>query len=171
MKRLHVSVAVSDIGKSVQFYSTLFGTDPTVIKTDYAKWMLNDPRVNFSISSRSADKGVDHLGIQVESDAELAEVAGRLAKAGEAIFEQKATTCCYAKSNKAWVHDPEGVAWETFHTFGESTVYGEDRESTGAAGVESGSCCAPAEEKATQASCCSPSETPRTMAELAQACH
>jgi hypothetical protein len=134
--------------------------------------MLDDPRVNFSISSHGADKGVDHLGIQVESDTELAEVAGRLAKAGEAIFEQKATTCCYAKSNKAWVRDPEGVAWETFHTFGESTVYGEDRPDEGPAGAESGSCCAAAAEgKATEASCCSPAETPRTMAALARACH
>jgi catechol 2,3-dioxygenase-like lactoylglutathione lyase family enzyme len=171
MKRLHVSVAVNDIDNSVRFYSTLFGADPTVLKTDYAKWMLENPRVNFSISSRSAEKGVDHLGIQVESDSELAEVAGRLAKAGQSIFEQKATTCCYARSNKAWVRDPEGVAWETFHTFGDSTVYGEDRESAGAAGVESGSCCAPTEEKATQASSCSPAETPRTLAELARACH
>ena len=170
MKRLHVSVAVSDIDKSVQFYSTLFGADPTVLNTDYAKWMLDDPRVNFSISNRSSDKGVDHLGIQVDNDADLADVAARLAKAGESIFEQKATTCCYAKSNKAWVHDPEGVAWETFHTFGASTVYGEDRDNTGATGAESGSCCAPADEEKTAASCCSPEKTPRTMAELAQAC-
>src|SRR5215510_9673493 len=126
MKRLHVSVAVSDLDNSIRFYATLFGAEPTVLKSDYAKWMLEDPRVNFSISSRGTHKGVDHLGIQVEDDAELAAVAGRLARAGESVHEQKATTCCYARSNKAWVHDPEGVAWETFHTFGQSTIYGED---------------------------------------------
>jgi catechol 2,3-dioxygenase-like lactoylglutathione lyase family enzyme len=156
MKRLHVSVAVSDIAKSVDFYSTLFAAEPSVRKTDYAKWMLEDPRVNFSISSRGMTKGVDHLGIQVDDDAELAAVAGRLAKAGRSIFEQKATTCCYARSNKAWVHDPEGVAWETFHTFGDSTVYGEDRDNEGATGVGSDACCALAPETATASSCCSP---------------
>ena len=171
MKRLHVSVAVSDLAKSIDFYSTLFAAEPSVRKTDYAKWMLDDPRVNFSISSRGTHKGVDHLGIQVDDDAELGAVAARLAKAGRSIFEQKATTCCYAKSNKAWVHDPEGVAWETFHTFGESTVYGEDRADDGAAGIESGACCAPTAKTTTAASCCAPgAATPRTMAELAKAC-
>jgi catechol 2,3-dioxygenase-like lactoylglutathione lyase family enzyme len=171
MKRLHVSVAVSDLAKSVEFYSTLFAAEPSVRRTDYAKWMLEDPRVNFSISSRGTRKGVDHLGIQVDDDAELAAVAGRLARAGQSVHEQKATTCCYAKSNKAWVHDPEGVSWETFHTFGDSTVYGEDRESDGAAGVEPGACCTPSAETATASSCCSPAtRTPRTMAELAKAC-
>jgi catechol 2,3-dioxygenase-like lactoylglutathione lyase family enzyme len=160
MKRLHVSVAVSDLDQSVRFYSTLFDTQPTVLKGDYAKWMLDDPRVNFSISSRGSHKGVDHLGIQVEDDAELAAVAGRLAKAGESIVEQKATTCCYAQSNKAWVHDPEGVAWETFHTFGSSTVYGEDfgmDEISAAAGrvTESSACCTPAADTAASA-CCTP---------------
>jgi catechol 2,3-dioxygenase-like lactoylglutathione lyase family enzyme len=171
MKRLHVSVAVNDIAKSVDFYSTLFATGPSIRKSDYAKWMLDDPRVNFSISSRGTKKGVDHLGIQVDDNSELAAVAERLAKAGQSIFEQKATTCCYAQSNKAWVHDPEGVAWETFHTFGESTVYGEDRVNEGAAGVEAGACCAPDAETKTAASCCTPAaETPRTMAALVQAC-
>jgi catechol 2,3-dioxygenase-like lactoylglutathione lyase family enzyme len=171
MKRLHVSVAVSDLEKSIGFYSTLFAAAPAVRKGDYAKWMLEDPRVNFSISSRGTNKGVDHLGIQVDDDAELAAVAARLAKAGQSVFEQRATTCCYARSNKAWVHDPEGVAWETFHTFGDSTVYGEDRANEGAAGVEAGACCGPAEATAADASCCSPvAEAPRTMAALAQAC-
>jgi catechol 2,3-dioxygenase-like lactoylglutathione lyase family enzyme len=172
MRRLHVSVAVSDIERSIDFYSTLFAVAPSVRKTDYAKWMLDDPRVNFSISSRGTHKGVDHLGIQVDDDAELAAVAGRLARAGKSVFEQKATTCCYARSNKAWVHDPEGVAWETFHTFGESTVYGEDRDSENeVAGAESSACCTPTTEQANAASCCAPAaEAPRTMAELAQAC-
>jgi catechol 2,3-dioxygenase-like lactoylglutathione lyase family enzyme len=156
MKRLHVSVAVSDLDHSVQFYATLFGAEPTVLKSDYAKWMLEDPRVNFSISSRGVHKGVDHLGIQVEDDAELAAVAGRLARAGEAVHEQKATTCCYARSNKAWVHDPEGVAWETFHTFGTSTVYGEDRADDAAAESTASACCTPSPEQAKAASCCAP---------------
>ena len=171
MKRLHVSVAVSDIAKSVDFYSTLFATAPSVRKSDYAKWMLDDPRVNFSISSRGTKKGVDHLGIQVDDDSELAAVAGRLAKAGQSIFEQKATTCCYAQSNKAWVHDPEGVAWETFHTFGESTVYGEDRANEGAAAVEAGACCARTQRRRPlRPAAPPPPKTPRTMAALAQAC-
>ncbi len=153
MKRLHVSVAVSDLDESIRFYSTLFGSDPSVLRTDYAKWMLEDPRVNFSISSRGAHKGVDHLGIQVDDDAKLAAVAQRLAQAGKPVFEQKATTCCYARSNKAWVHDPEGVAWETFHTFGTSTVYGEDHASDAG---KSSACCTPAEKQAKASSCCAP---------------
>ena len=154
MKRLHVSVAVSDLDQSVRFYATLFGTEPTVLKNDYAKWMLEDPRVNFSISSRGQHKGVDHLGIQVEDDAELAAVAGRLARAGESVHEQKATTCCYARSNKAWVHDPEGVAWETFHTCGASTVYGEDRAGGAATASAATACCTPTPEEAKASSCC-----------------
>ncbi len=166
MKRLHVSVAVSDLEKSIEFYSTLFAAEPSVGKSDYAKWMLDDPCVNFSISSRGTRKGVDHLGIQVDDDAELAAVAGRLARAGNSVHEQKATTCCYARSNKAWVHDPEGVAWETFHTFGESTVYGEDRDGgEDAAGSEPSACCTPTAEQAKTATCCAPAaDTPRMIA-------
>jgi len=156
MKRLHVSVAVSDLDQSVRFYATLFGAEPTVLKSDYAKWMLEDPRVNFSISSRCQHKGVDHLGIQVEDDAELAAVAARLARAGESVHEQKATTCCYARSNKAWVHDPEGVAWETFHTFGASTVYGEDRADDTATHDEKSACCTPTPDHGKSSSCCAP---------------
>jgi len=128
MKRLHVSVAVKDLTQSVRFYSTLFGAEPTVIKSDYAKWMLEDPRVNFSISARSKQAGLDHLGIQVESQNELGEVAGRLAAAEQSLLKQDQTTCCYARSDKAWVADPQGIAWETFFTFGESSVYGDDAE-------------------------------------------
>jgi catechol 2,3-dioxygenase-like lactoylglutathione lyase family enzyme len=152
MKRLHVSVAVSDVNESIRFYSTLFGADPTVTKPDYAKWMLEDPRVNFSISSHGTPKGVDHLGIQVDDDAELAGVAERLARAGSLVHEQKATTCCYAHSNKAWVHDPEGVAWETFYTFGQSTEYGEDRGAPAKPSV----CCAPTPETTQASACCAP---------------
>jgi catechol 2,3-dioxygenase-like lactoylglutathione lyase family enzyme len=140
MKRMHVHVAVADLERSIGFYSALFGAGPAVVKHDYAKWMLDDPRVNFAISDRSRVPGVDHLGIQVESSEELAELAGRLKAAGETTRDQEATTCCYAKSDKAWVNDPSGLRWETFHSFGEATVYGEDEPGAAAAAA---SCCAP----------------------------
>ena len=124
MKRFHVHVAVEDLAQSVRFYATLFATEPTVLKPDYAKWMLEDPRVNFAISRRGGAAGVDHLGIQVEDEQELAEVYDRLEQAERPTIEQKATTCCYAKSDKQWVDDPQGVAWETFLTHGAATVYG-----------------------------------------------
>lgn len=127
MKRLHVHGAVDDLAKSIGFYSTLFGEEPVVVKTDYAKWRLDDPRVNFAISDRTAVAGVDHLGIQVESGEELAELAGRLRAAGEVTRDQEATTCCHARSDKAWVNDPNGPRWETFHAFGEAVTYGEDQ--------------------------------------------
>ena len=126
MKRLHVHIAVDDLEKSIGFYSTLFGAPPSVLKSDYAKWMVEDPKVNLAISQNDRVAGVDHLGIQVESDGELRETAGRLKAAGEATRDQEATTCCYAQSNKAWVNDPSGVRWETFFTFAEATTYGED---------------------------------------------
>jgi catechol 2,3-dioxygenase-like lactoylglutathione lyase family enzyme len=126
MKRMHVYVAVADLARSICFYSTLFGEQPTVLKPDYAKWMLDDPRVNFAISDRARSAGVDHLGIQVESGEELTDLAGRLKAAGEVTHDQMATTCCYAKGDKAWVNDPSGLRWETFHTFGEAVVFGED---------------------------------------------
>jgi len=124
MKRLHVHVSVNDIGQSVRFYSTLFASQPAVLKPDYAKWMLEDPRVNFAISKRGAAPGLDHLGIQVEGEAELGEVYERLDRAQAPVLKEQATTCCYAKSDKQWISDPQGVAWETFLTHGESTVYG-----------------------------------------------
>jgi len=126
MKRLHLHVGVSDLGRSIDFYATLFGARPAVVKADYAKWVLDDPRVNFAISTRAAAPGIDHVGIQAESPTELAEIAGRLKAAGEQTFDQIATTCCYAQSDKTWVHDPSGVRWETFFTFGEAVTYGED---------------------------------------------
>jgi catechol 2,3-dioxygenase-like lactoylglutathione lyase family enzyme len=143
MKRLHVHVAVDDLEKSIGFYSTLFGAAPTVLKVDYAKWMLDDPRVNFAISDRARVTGVDHLGIQVESGAELTELAERLRAAGEVTRDQEATTCCYARSDKAWVNDPSGVRWETFHTFGEAVTYGEDEPDAALAGMPQAACCAP----------------------------
>jgi len=144
MKRLHIHVAVADLQKSIGFYSTLFGAQPSVAKGDYAKWLLDDPKVNFAISARgSRNDGVDHLGIQVETDDELRELAGRLQAAGETTRDQEATTCCYAQSNKAWVNDPSGIRWETFFTFGEATTYGEDEPAIEAK-PQSGCCPSPA---------------------------
>lgn len=126
MKRLHVHIAVDDLERSIGFYSTLFGAGPSVRKTDYAKWMLDDPKVNLAISQQGAAIGIDHLGIQVENDGELREIASRLKEAGEQTYDEESITCCYARGNKAWVEDPSRVRWETFFTFGEATTYGED---------------------------------------------
>ncbi len=145
MKRLHIHVAVDDMAKSIGFYAALFRAQPVVLKDDYAKWMLDDPRVNVAISDRAAVTGVDHLGIQVESGAELAELAGRLKAAGAVTRDQEAALCCYAQSDKAWVNDPNGLRWETFHTFGEAVTYGEEDD---APIPPKGACCAPA------AACC-----------------
>ena len=125
MKRLHVHVAVNDIAQSIGFYSALFAAKPAVVKTDYAKWMLDDPRVNFAISTRGREPGLDHLGIEVEDKGELQEVYSRLRQAGGDIIEQGETACCYAKSEKSWIGDPAGIAWETFLTTGKSTTYGD----------------------------------------------
>jgi catechol-2,3-dioxygenase len=124
MKRLHVHVSVDDLAQSIRFYSTLFAAEPTVTKDDYAKWMLEDPRVNFAISQRGGATGIRHLGIQVEDRAELADVYSRLQRAEAPILEEGATTCCYAQSEKSWIADPQGIQWETFLTTGESTTYG-----------------------------------------------
>jgi catechol-2,3-dioxygenase len=138
MKRLHVHVAVQNLDASIRFYSHLFATEPTVRKNDYAKWMLEDPRVNFAISARGARSGVEHLGIQVESRVELADVYSRLQRADSPVLEEGATTCCYAKSEKSWISDPQGVKWETFLTTGESTAYGSDTVA-----APPSSCCPP----------------------------
>jgi glyoxalase/bleomycin resistance protein/dioxygenase superfamily protein len=124
MKRLHVHVDVNDLAQSIRFYSTLFAAEPTVVKDDYAKWMLEDPRVNFAISTLRGHSGISHLGIQAEDERELAEVYQRLARADRPTIEAKNATCCYHKSDKQWIADPQGVPWETFFTYGESTVYG-----------------------------------------------
>lgn len=149
MKRMHVHVAVSDLGQSIGFYSKLFDAQPSVVKPDYAKWMLEDPRVNFSISARGVRPGLDHLGIQVESDAELQVMHDRLDSAGEAMLSQEATTCCYARSDKHWVTDPQGLAWETFHTLGTAPTFGTGRE----AGTTKATCCAPVVPSAAASSC------------------
>ena len=125
MKRLHVHVAVRDLELSVRFYSALFAAQPAVKKTDYAKWMLDDPRVNFAISTRSAKAGLDHLGIQAENAAELEEIGSRLAQADVSVLPQKGASCCYAKSDKYWTLDPQGLAWESFHTLETVAVFGE----------------------------------------------
>ena len=125
MKRMHVHVGVEDLDKSISFYSALFAAQPAVVKSDYAKWMLDDPRVNFAISTRGKQPGLDHLGIQVDSKGELSDVYARLRQAGGTIIEQGQTTCCYAKSEKSWIDDPAGISWETFLTTGESTHYGD----------------------------------------------
>lgn len=147
MKRLHLHVSVTDLDRSIGFYSTLFGAEPSVVKDDYAKWMLEDPRVNFAISARGLAGGVDHVGVQADSAEELRDIAARLKAAGETTFDQEAATCCYAKSDKAWVTDPSGVRWETFFTFGDAPTYGEGLEDAGL--TASG---APTAE--TQAACC-----------------
>ncbi len=139
MKRLHVHVSVTDLDESVRFYSTLFAAPPTVRKGDYAKWMLEDPRVNFAISKREKVTGIRHLGIQAEDESELAEVFARLDHAERPVLREGATTCCYAKSEKSWVEDPQGVQWETFLTTGESTVYGSEAIE----GASAKPCCQP----------------------------
>lgn len=141
MKRFHVHVAVDDLDANVRFYSTVFGASPTVLKNDYAKWMLDDPRVNFAISKRGLEPGVDHLGLQVETEEELAALRGQVAQAQIAALDQKDAVCCYARSDKYWIQDPQGIAWETFHTLDSVPVYGETLRQPAA---EQAACCAPA---------------------------
>ncbi len=144
MKRLHVHVAVENLAASVRFYSALFAAEPSVLRSDYAKWMLDDPRLNFAISQRGASPGVEHLGIQVEDHAELEEVHARLKRAEGPVLEEGSTTCCYARSEKSWIEDPQRVLWETFLTSGESTVYGEEAARIGGKRAARSACCAPA---------------------------
>jgi len=144
MKRMHVNLSVTDLDASIKFYNSLFASEPAVIKNDYAKWMLDDPRINFAITTRGEQKGIDHLGIQVENDDELDEVYGRLQGANAPLIEEGATTCCYAESEKTWVFDPEGIAWETFLTRGASPVYGNDLVKHGK----------------TDSACCTPTQSP-----------
>src|ERR1700754_2714878 len=168
MKRLHVHVAVGDLPQSIVCYSALFAAQTAVVKTDYAKWMLDDPRVNFAISTRGRQPGLDHLGIQAENHEELKDVYVRLHKAGGTVIKQGQTNCCYAKSEKSWIDDPAGISWETFHTTGESTDYGDGtgervaraaREPDAAAAA---ACCppAPAPAPAAQSACCAAAVTP-----------
>lgn len=156
MKRFHVHVGVTDIENSIAFYSSLFGAKPAVVKTDYAKWMLDDPRINFAISMRDdATKGIEHVGLQVEDRAELEQVYGRLKAADRPVLEEGATTCCYAQSEKSWIADPDGVVWEVFLTEGKSTTYGgsPDLARLASANAVSSACCAP-ELAPAKISCC-----------------
>ncbi|MFN4113939.1 MAG: ArsI/CadI family heavy metal resistance metalloenzyme [Sphingomonadaceae bacterium] len=156
MKRFHVHVGVTDLDRSIAFYANLFGAQPAVVKPDYAKWMLEDPRINFAISMRAdAAKGIEHVGLQVEDQAELAEVYARLNAADAPVLEEGATTCCYAKSEKSWIADPDGVVWEAFLTEGGSTTYGgsPDLAQLASANAANGACCAP-QVASTPATCC-----------------
>jgi len=154
MKRMHVHVAVEDLQKSIGFYSALFDSEPAVVKSDYAKWMLDDPRMNFAISTRGREPGLDHLGIQVENKTELREVYARLAKAGGTVVEQGATACCYAKSEKSWIDDPAGIAWETFHTTGENINYGDGSGENEARVAHAKACCVTQATTAAVSACC-----------------
>ena len=162
MKRFHVHVHVDDLGKSIAFYSKLFAAEPTRVESDYAKWMLEDPRINFAISSTGRTPGVDHLGLQVDSADELAALGPRLDTAGGSVVPEDGAVCCYAHSDKLWTEDPQGTRWETFHTVGAATTYyaGDAACATGSAAcapdartakpkVDKGApCCAP------NAGCC-----------------
>lgn len=147
MKRMHLHISVAQLAQSIAFYSTLFGARPTVEKPDYAKWMLDDPRVNFAISQRGAKIGLDHVGIQVENEQELAEIQSRLDAADLNMVTQTGTTCCYAKSDKHWVQDPSGIAWETYHTLDSAPTFNDSAEAKNA----DSACCAPMSQAASQA--------------------
>jgi hypothetical protein len=154
MKRFHVHIAVDNLESNIRFYSSVFGVPPAVIKPDYAKWMLDDPRINFAISKRGLTPGIDHLGVQVETGPELKTLRERIAKAEIAALDQANTTCCYARSDKYWITDPQGIAWETFHTLDSVSGYGEEKSQTQG---EKKSCCALttiASQTAGKAACC-----------------
>lgn len=151
MKRFHVHVNVTDLDANIDFYSTLFGAAPAVRKPDYAKWMLDDPRVNFAISQRDRAAGVDHLGLQADDGAELEEIGARLAAADAVALAEHRTTCCYAHSDKYWAEDPQGVRWETFHTHGTATTYSSPAENVSAEIV---TCCGQVSSEPNAASCC-----------------
>lgn len=146
MKRLHVHIAVEDLEKSIGFYSTLFGAKPTKQKPDYAKWMLDDPRVNFAISARGAKPGLDHFGIQVDAPEELEGLREHLKRADLGVFDEGETTCCYAASDKSWVKDPSGIAWEAYHTMADAELFSQPKE-------EDSACCVPKVEAKPTASC------------------
>jgi lactoylglutathione lyase len=160
MKRLHVHVSVKDLAASIRFYQTLFGAEPAVTKADYAKWMLEDPRVNFAISTHREPVGVNHLGFQVDTDEELRGMRAQLEAADSRMLEESEQPCCYAKSDKYWVTDPTGIAWETFHTLGTIPIYGEDTvvfdHGASIVPVESSAtpCCVPAQKAQPVAACC-----------------
>ena len=141
MKRFHVHVSVDDLAGSIRFYTSIFGVGPAVEKSDYAKWMLEDPRINFAISNRGGKSGVNHLGLQVDSADELAALRAQVARADIAADDEPAAQCCYAVSDKYWIEDPQGVAWETFYTLGDIPVFGND--ATPRAEAAPAACCTP----------------------------
>ena len=149
MSRLHVHIAVDDIDQNIRFYSALFGNQPSVSKEDYAKWELGEPAVNFAISKRGAKTGLDHVGIQADNDDELNAIRSRLQQAGIAGQEQTGAACCYARSDKYWTEDPQGIAWETFHSLDTIPTFSGDDAEPAASG-----CCVP--EISTGSSCCTP---------------
>lgn len=142
MHRFHVHVAVDDLARNIEFYKVLFAAEPSVVQDDYAKWQLEDPRVNFAISARGAEAGLEHLGIQVDSADELAAVESRLARAEGPVVEQTGTACCYARSDKYWIQDPQGIAWETFHTLDAELTFSDPGQ---ACATPSDNACASAE--------------------------
>lgn len=165
MKRLHVHISVDNLAESVRFYSALFFAQPAVTKPEYAKWMLDDPRVNFAISQRGATLGLNHLGIQVESPEELADMRERLQNLQSSVIEEKDAACCYAKSDKYWATDPQGIAWETFHTLDNIPVFGESHSEisdqvtcciplANTPQKDTASCCVPIQSKQTAGACC-----------------
>ncbi len=163
MKRMHIHIAVNNMADSIGFYSTIFDLKPTVEREDYAKWEVTEPAVNFAISNRGHASGINHLGIQVESESELKETADRLQKAEITSSAQQGASCCYAHSNKHWAMDPQGVAWESFHTLSESPVFGEDTQSHNA--DESSACCIPLSQSDSDdedVACCLPNENDAT---------
>ena len=150
MKRIHIHIGVEKLDESIRFYSAIFGAEPVKTKPDYAKWMLEDPRVNFAISTRASKTGVDHLGIQVDDNDELQEIRTRLKAADMAVFEEGEAVCCYAKSEKSWVQDPAGIAWEAYRTMEDAQIFSSKEA------VSVSACCA--EPSISQTACCEPSE-------------
>lgn len=153
MKRLHIHIAVDDLQHSIGFYSIIFSAQPSVTQTDYAKWMLDNPCINFAISQRGAAVGLNHLGIQVENADELAEMHGRLQNLAAPVKEESEARCCYAKSDKYWVTDPAGIAWETFHTLDTIPVFGQEANANPAS-----DCCIPLAATTKEAACCVPKQ-------------
>ncbi|MEO8137271.1 MAG: ArsI/CadI family heavy metal resistance metalloenzyme [Betaproteobacteria bacterium] len=172
MKRFHVHVAVEDLSKSIAFYSSLFGATPAVEKPDYAKWMLDDPRINFAVSQRGGRAGVDHLGIQVETDEELAAMRAQLATAEVPVSDEGLTGCCYAISDKHWVTDPQGVAWETYRTLDSIPTFHAQVKPDAAACCGTSTSETPTPAKTNAAACCSPAkdEAPAPLKTNAAAC-
>ena len=150
MKRMHIHLSVDDLNQNIDFYRTMFNCDPTVRHEDYAKWMLDDPRVNFAISNRSNQTGLDHLGIQAENDSELQDIKKNLDATQKPVEAQEQTSCCYSQSDKYWITDPQGIAWESFYSLSEIPTFNEDKS----ASDENSSACCPGDDNSASSSCC-----------------